>query len=90
MTQHFTEEDFRNVTQVRIEGNTFGDRLTNSINFISDAFSFGIKQGVDSVQQIVDFVSPSERAGQAIDADPQRRAGHPADDPVFIADNPQD
>jgi len=90
MTQHFTEKDFRNVTQVRIEGDTFGDRLTNSINFISDAFSFGIKQGVDSVQQIVDFVSPSQRADSDTDSDPQRRVGHPADDPFFIKDNPQD
>jgi len=90
MTQHFTEEDFRNVTQVRIEGNTFGDRLTNSINFVTDAFSFGIKQGVDSIQDIVDFVSPSQRAGSDMDPDPRRRFSSPADDPVFIEDNPQD
>jgi len=93
MTQHFTEKDFRNVTQVRIEGNTFGDRLSNSINFVTDAFSFGIKQGVDSIQQIVDFVSPSDQAGQKTGLDnildERRMPSIPSDDPVFLADNPQ-
>jgi len=90
MPQHFTDEDFKNMTQIRIEGQEFGDRLTNSINFVADFFQFGIKKGVESIQEIVDFVSPSQRAGQATDADPQRRTGSPADDPFFIADNPQD
>jgi len=90
MPQHFTDEDFKNMTQIRIEGQDFGDRLTNSINFVADFFQFGIKKGVESVQEIVDFVSPSQRADQDIDADPRRRTINPVDDPVFIADNPQD
>jgi len=89
MTQHFTEKDFRNVTQIRIEGQRFGDRLTNSINFVTDFLSFGVKQGVESVQQIVDFVAPTPQSRQVVSSDPARRTGHPADDPVFIADNPQ-
>jgi len=90
MTQHFTDEDFKNMTQIRIEGQEFGDRLTNSINFVADFFQFGIKKGVESVQEIVDFVSPSQRADSAMDPDPRRRVTNPADDPVFITDNPQD
>jgi len=92
MSQHFTEEDFANVTQVRIEGETFGDRLTNSINFITDAFGFGVKQGVDSIQQIVDFVSPSERNNQGLSSDPRDRTktANSADDAAFMQDNPQD
>jgi len=93
MTQHFTEKDFRNLTQVQIQGERFGDRLTNSINFVTDFIGFGIKQGVGSVQQIVDFVSPTPQSKQFVSSDPavriSPRAPHPADDPVFIADNPQ-
>jgi len=90
MSQHFTEKDFTNMTQIRIEGEQFGDRLTNSINFITDFFGFGIKRSMESVQEIVDFVSPSQRSSQFVDSDPRRRVTNPADDPVFIADNPQD
>jgi len=94
MTQHFTEKDFANMTQIRIEGQEFGDRLTNSINFVADFFQFGIKKGVESVQEIVDFVSPSQRTSQQTGLDnildPRRRPSLPADDPVFLADNPQD
>jgi len=94
MPQHFTDEDFKNMTQIRIEGQEFGDRLTNSINFVADFFQFGIKKGVESVQEIVDFVSPSQRAGQQTGLDniidERRLPQHPADDPFFIKDNPQD
>jgi len=94
MTQHFTDADFANMTQIRIEGQDFGDRLTNSINFITDFLQFGIKKSVESVQDVVDFVSPNQRAGQQTGLDnildPRRRPTGPADDPVFLADNPQD
>jgi len=89
MSQHFKEEDFRNLTQVRIQGDRFGDRLTNSINFVTDFVGFGIQQGVGSIQQIVDFVAPSQQSGRAVSSDPSERTSHPEDDPVFIRDNPQ-
>jgi len=89
MSQHFTDEDFRNLTQVQIQGQRFGDRLTNSINFVTDFLGFGIKQGVGSIQQIVDFVAPSQQSGQVVSSDPAERTAHPEDDPVFIRDNPQ-
>jgi len=80
------------MTQIRIEGDRFGDRLTNSINFVTDFFGFGIKKSMESVQEIVDFVSPSEGDNGRLsnDAIDRRRSANPADDPVFIQDNPQD
>ena len=59
MTQHFTEKDFANMGNLRIEGDTFGDRLSNSISFLTDFAGFGIKRGVDSIQEIIKFASPS-------------------------------
>jgi len=92
MSQHFNEADFANMTQIRIEGDRFGDRLTNSINFITDFFGFGIKRSMESVQEIVNFVSPSEGDSGRIgtDAIDRRRTANAADDAAFMADNPQD
>jgi len=92
MSQHFTEADFANMTQIRIEGEQFGDRLTNSINFITDFFGFGIKRGMESVQEIVDFVSPSQRDNTRLSADPRdrTRTANPSDDPVFMQDNTEE
>jgi len=100
MTQHFTKDDFRNMTQIRIEGNNFGDRLTNSINFLTDFLQFGVKQGVDSIQEVVNFVSPSDRQSSRqgtinlnrrvpFEQEPNTGGG-PSQDPVFVAENPED
>ena len=89
MTQHFTERDFANMTTVRIEGDHIGDGLTNSINFVTDFFSFGLQKSMDSLQDIITELSPSQRQ-PSIFRTSSTRIGHPADDPVFIADNPQD
>ena len=68
MPQRFTARDFANVGNIRIEGRTFGDKLSNSVNFITDFLGFGIQSGVNSVQSMINSVSPGsvQSSGQPI------------------------